>query len=99
MMSGLSRTLGGRAAAAVIKSSRGNPQAMMAMDGPRRCYHDAVIEHYENPRNVGSLDKSDDDVGTVCVLFGFEACFVWARAQEILLSDNRASWELLRAAM
>ena len=30
-----------------------------------RGYHENVIDHYENPRNVGSLDKNDDDVGTV----------------------------------
>ena len=36
----------------------------------RRNYHEAVVEHYENPRNVGSFDKNDDDVGTVgCSLF------------------------------
>ncbi len=27
-----------------------------------------IIDHYENPRNVGSLDKSADDVGTVSSL-------------------------------
>jgi nitrogen fixation protein NifU and related proteins len=27
-------------------------------------YSDKVIEHYENPRNVGSFDKGDDTVGT-----------------------------------
>ncbi len=27
-------------------------------------YSDKVIDHYENPRNVGSLDKEADDVGT-----------------------------------
>ena len=27
-------------------------------------YSDKVIEHYNNPKNVGSLDKSDDSVGT-----------------------------------
>jgi nitrogen fixation protein NifU and related proteins len=27
-------------------------------------YSKAVIDHYENPRNVGSFDKGDDSVGT-----------------------------------
>jgi nitrogen fixation NifU-like protein len=27
-------------------------------------YSDKVIDHYENPRNVGSLDKDSQDVGT-----------------------------------
>jgi Fe-S cluster assembly scaffold IscU len=35
-------------------------------------YSEKVIEHYENPRNVGSLDKSSDDVGTGLV--GAPAC-------------------------
>ena len=35
-------------------------------------YSDKVIEHYENPRNIGSLDKQDDDVGTGLV--GAPAC-------------------------
>ncbi len=27
-------------------------------------YSDKVLDHYENPRNVGSLDKADPEVGT-----------------------------------
>ena len=35
-------------------------------------YSDKVVEHYENPRNVGSLDKNDPSVGTGLV--GAPAC-------------------------
>ncbi len=35
-------------------------------------YSDKVIDHYENPRNVGSLDKEAADVGTGLV--GAPAC-------------------------
>ena len=35
-------------------------------------YSDKVLDHYENPRNVGSLDKSDPSVGTGMV--GAPAC-------------------------
>jgi nitrogen fixation NifU-like protein len=35
-------------------------------------YSSAVIDHYENPRNVGSFDKNDSDVGTGMV--GAPAC-------------------------
>ena len=35
-------------------------------------YSDKVVEHYENPRNVGSFDKSDPNVGTGMV--GAPAC-------------------------
>jgi len=37
-----------------------------------RNYHEKVISHYENPRNVGSLNKADSDVGTGLV--GAPAC-------------------------
>lgn len=39
---------------------------------PTALYHEKVIEHYESPRNVGSLDKNDDRVGTGIV--GAPAC-------------------------
>ena len=35
-------------------------------------YSDKVLDHYENPRNVGSFDKNADDVGTGMV--GAPAC-------------------------
>ncbi len=35
-------------------------------------YSDKVIDHYENPRNVGSLDAASEDVGTGLV--GAPAC-------------------------
>lgn len=35
-------------------------------------YSDKVIDHYENPRNVGTLDKNDAQVGTGMV--GAPAC-------------------------
>lgn len=34
------------------------------LPGSMRAYHDNIIDHYENPRNVGSLDKNKKTVGT-----------------------------------
>eukprot|EP00112_Aurelia_sp_Birch-Aquarium-sp1_P026166 Seg910.3 transcript_id=Seg910.3/GoldUCD/mRNA.D3Y31 product="Iron-sulfur cluster assembly enzyme ISCU mitochondrial" protein_id=Seg910.3/GoldUCD/D3Y31 len=39
---------------------------------PVAAYHPNVIDHYENPRNVGSMNKNDTDVGTGLV--GAPAC-------------------------
>ena len=38
----------------------------------KQLYHSNVIDHYENPRNVGSLDKKNTQVGTGLV--GAPAC-------------------------
>ena len=35
-------------------------------------YSDKLMDHYENPRNVGSMDKEDENVGTGMV--GAPAC-------------------------
>lgn len=35
-------------------------------------YSDKLMDHYENPRNVGALDKADESVGTGMV--GAPAC-------------------------
>ncbi|KAK4498194.1 hypothetical protein PRZ48_010851 [Zasmidium cellare] len=38
----------------------------------RRSYHEKVLDHYNNPRNVGSMKKDAEDVGTGLV--GAPAC-------------------------
>ncbi|KAL9049887.1 MAG: hypothetical protein Q9162_006971 [Coniocarpon cinnabarinum] len=38
----------------------------------RRSYHEKVLDHYNNPRNVGSMGKTESDVGTGLV--GAPAC-------------------------
>merc|ERR550525_1969598 len=38
-----------------------------AFAGPVRSYHELVHDHFNNPRNVGSLNKNDADVGTALV--------------------------------
>lgn len=38
----------------------------------RRAYHERVVDHYNNPRNVGSFEKDDPAVGTGLV--GAPAC-------------------------
>lgn len=48
-------------------------------------YSEKVIDHYENPRNVGTLDKDDDNVGTGLV--GAPACGDVMRLQ-IQVSDD-----------
>ncbi|TVU20280.1 hypothetical protein EJB05_36483 [Eragrostis curvula] len=55
---------GGQASPAVAA-----PAAAAAM---RRGYHERVVDHYNNPRNVGTMDKDDPDVGTGLV--GAPAC-------------------------
>jgi hypothetical protein len=46
--------------------SRATPVGAITLS--KRLYHENIVEHYENPRNVGSLDKNDDNVGTVSKL-------------------------------
>src|SRR5437764_10456773 len=48
-------------------------------------YGDKVLQHYENPKNVGTLDKNDPNVGTGLV--GAPACGDVMRLQ-IRVSDN-----------
>ena len=48
-------------------------------------YSDKVLDHYENPRNVGSMDKEDKNVGTGMV--GAPACGDVMKLQ-IKVDDN-----------
>ncbi len=48
-------------------------------------YSEKILDHYENPRNVGSLDKQDSNVGTGVV--GAPACGDVLKLQ-ILVDEN-----------
>ena len=50
-------------------------------------YSEKVIDHYENPRNVGSFDKADDAVGTGMV--GAPACGDVMKLQIKVGADGR----------
>ena len=50
-------------------------------------YSDKVIDHYENPRNVGSFDKNDEAVGTGMV--GAPACGDVMKLQIKVGADGR----------
>ncbi len=50
-------------------------------------YSEKVIEHYENPRNVGTMDKNDPTVGTGLV--GAPACGDVMRLQIKITDDGR----------
>ncbi|KAI9348530.1 NifU-like N terminal domain-containing protein [Obelidium mucronatum] len=59
----------------VVRTSTGSSllrAAPVSIMRQSRCYHEKVIDHYENPRNVGSLAKNDPNVGTGVV--GAPAC-------------------------
>src|SRR5687767_15947169 len=50
-------------------------------------YSDKVIDHYENPRNVGAFDKGDESVGTGMV--GAPACGDVMKLQIRVGADGR----------
>lgn len=50
-------------------------------------YSDRVIDHYENPRNVGTLEKESENVGTGLV--GAPACGDVMRLQIRVTEDGR----------
>lgn len=67
MLATTARTV--RNTATRVMMARGSaPTVTSSLTQQRRNYHENIVEHYENPRNVGSLDKNSDDVGTVSLL-------------------------------
>src|SRR5256885_12486761 len=52
-------------------------------------YSDKVVDHYENPRNVGSFDKNDESVGTGMV--GAPACGDVMKLQIKVRSEEHTS--------
>lgn len=67
-------SMSARAMSTVIASShRVAPTGFVPVaNASRRLYHAKVIDHYQNPRNVGSMDKTLPNVGTGLV--GAPAC-------------------------
>uniref|UniRef100_A0A7S2XJB5 Iron-sulfur cluster assembly protein n=1 Tax=Attheya septentrionalis TaxID=420275 RepID=A0A7S2XJB5_9STRA len=76
-------TVLGRAVTRATTRSRATPVGVITLS--KRLYHENIVEHYENPRNVGSLDKNDDNVGTGLV--GAPACGDVMKLQ-ILVNDD-----------
>jgi len=59
-------------------------------------YSDKVLDHYENPRNVGSFNQEDQDVGTGMV--GAPACGDVMKLQ-IKVNDDGVIEDAIRAAI
>ncbi|RYG93643.1 hypothetical protein EON65_58610 [archaeon] len=48
----------------LIRATLRDFRAGSSLLGGVRTYHENIVDHYENPRNVGSLDKNKKNVGT-----------------------------------
>jgi hypothetical protein len=48
-----------------------NPKVLSNL---QRLYHENIIDHYENPRNVGSLDKNSSRVGKFILFLFLHMC-------------------------
>ncbi|XP_031848338.1 iron-sulfur cluster assembly enzyme [Nomia melanderi] len=71
-----------RSLPAINKTSK-----LISRSVPAVFYHPNVLDHYENPRNVGSLDKNDSQVGTGLV--GAPACGDVMKLQIKVDSDGK----------
>jgi hypothetical protein len=66
------RLLIGAAGTRPFAGAGGSSSSSAAAAAGTRGYHERVVDHYSNPRNVGAFDKDDADVGTGLV--GAPAC-------------------------
>lgn len=57
----------------------------------KRNYHENVIDHYENPRNVGSLDIKDSSVGTGKYFFSRIFVSFFCDIRSFLVSSSSCS--------
>lgn len=62
----------GRVVSPRVSPAISSLQTQPALRSQRRGYHEKVLDHYNNPRNVGSFGKGEVDVGTGLV--GAPAC-------------------------
>jgi hypothetical protein len=62
----------GKRLVAVAAGGHQHAASPAAVVAARSWYHARVVDHYNNPRNVGAMDKDDPDVGTGLV--GAPAC-------------------------
>jgi len=56
----------------ILVLPRRQQYSMLRRAVPRRMYHSRLVQHYESPQNVGSMDRADPQVGTGLV--GSPAC-------------------------
>ncbi|RDW27943.1 iron sulfur cluster assembly protein 1, mitochondrial [Yarrowia lipolytica] len=83
MFNRITRSAGLLARARPTTTAVMSPMTPLAIS--RRGYHEKVLDHYNNPRNVGSMNKNDEDVGTGLV--GAPACGDVMKLQ-IRVDDN-----------
>ena len=62
-----------------------------------RLYHENIIDHYESPRNVGSMDKKDPNVGTGLV--GAPACGDVMKLQMKVGADGRVEHAVFKVRL
>ncbi|OCK79183.1 iron sulfur cluster assembly protein-like protein 1 [Lepidopterella palustris CBS 459.81] len=79
MFNRLTAVIPARASKVLSTGARSNIASPVRLTTPatvgvdsRRNYHEKVLDHYNKPRNVGSMSKNDTDVGTGLV--GAPAC-------------------------